>query len=186
LPSRELGAAFWRVRPCGKSHFICAARIARSMYTLRNKRNIAHKNEVDPNTIDLRFCYTAAGWIMSELIRRATGVSMEDAGALIELLGTPVGSLVEEIDRTRLVHAKVSIRVELLILLHSHYPDRLALANIMKSLANRSASAVRGRIGELQKEKLLHGDPKNGFRLTQAGHSTASDEIRRLDREGAI
>src|SRR4051794_8034966 len=27
----------------------CASRIARSMYTLRNKRNIAHKNEVDPN-----------------------------------------------------------------------------------------------------------------------------------------
>src|SRR5215213_4900444 len=26
---------------------ICAARIARSMYTLRNKRNIAHKNEID-------------------------------------------------------------------------------------------------------------------------------------------
>src|SRR6266568_2633647 len=32
---------------------VCAARVARSIYTLRNKRNIAHKNAVDPNTFDL-------------------------------------------------------------------------------------------------------------------------------------
>src|SRR5947199_397085 len=31
---------------------ICGARIARSMYTLRNKRNIAHKGQVDPNSFD--------------------------------------------------------------------------------------------------------------------------------------
>src|SRR5438876_438975 len=31
---------------------VCAARLARAMYTLRNKRNIAHKGKVDPNTYD--------------------------------------------------------------------------------------------------------------------------------------
>jgi hypothetical protein len=162
---------------------ICAARIARSMYTLRNKRNIAHKNAVDPNSIDLRFCHTAAGWIMSEVIRHATGVTMEEAGAVIELLQTPVGSLVEEIDGTRLVHAKVSVRVELLILMHSHYPDRVKLPDIMKSLETRSASAVRGRINELRKEKLLYGDPQHGYRLTQAGHSITLVEMRRLEQD---
>src|SRR5262249_51559347 len=44
----------------------CAARIARSMYTLRNKRNIAHKNEIDPNTFDLAFVHHASSWIMAE------------------------------------------------------------------------------------------------------------------------
>jgi hypothetical protein len=60
---------------------VCASRIARSMYTLRNKRNIAHKSEVDPNSFDLRFCHDAARWIMSELVRHATGVTMQEAGA---------------------------------------------------------------------------------------------------------
>ena len=46
---------------------ICAARIARSVYTLRNKRSIAHKNEIDPNTIDLSFINQGAAWIMAEL-----------------------------------------------------------------------------------------------------------------------
>lgn len=36
---------------------IVAARVARAMYTLRNKRNIAHKNDVDTNTHDLALAH---------------------------------------------------------------------------------------------------------------------------------
>jgi hypothetical protein len=96
---------------------ICGARIGRSIYTLRNKRNIAHKGVVDPNTFDLAYIHQGAAWIMAELIRSATGISLQEAGALIELVHAPVGTLVEDIDSTRLVHADVSVRVELLILL---------------------------------------------------------------------
>lgn len=46
---------------------IALARIARSMYTLRNKRNIAHKGDVDPNIYDLRYLFSSAQWIMAEL-----------------------------------------------------------------------------------------------------------------------
>ena len=55
---------------------ICASRIARAMYTLRNKRNIAHKGDVDPNKYDLGFLYSAAQWIMAELIRNVSGLPM--------------------------------------------------------------------------------------------------------------
>jgi hypothetical protein len=57
----------------------CGSRIARAIYTLRNKRNIAHKNEIDPNTVDLGFIHQAAAWIMAELIRGATGIAMQEA-----------------------------------------------------------------------------------------------------------
>ena len=89
---------------------------------MRNKRNIAHKGEIDPNRADLEFTYHGAVWIMAELIRCATGVSMEEAGALIRLVKAPVGMLVEEIDGVRMVHAKVSVRSEILLLLHSQHP----------------------------------------------------------------
>ncbi|MEO0774606.1 MAG: hypothetical protein AAFZ04_15665, partial [Pseudomonadota bacterium] len=45
-----------------------AGRIARSMYTMRNKRNIAHNGEVDPNGYDLAYLHHAASWIMAELV----------------------------------------------------------------------------------------------------------------------
>jgi hypothetical protein len=159
---------------------LCGGRIARSMYTLRNKRNIVHKGVVDPNTFDLAFVHQGAAWIMAEMIRCASGIRMEEAGALIELVQAPVGTLVEEIDGTRLVHADVSARTEILILLHSHYPDRVAAVDILKTMSGRSAASVRSRLSELRIDKLIFGDAKTGYRLTQPGYATAVAEIERL------
>lgn len=159
---------------------ICAARIARSIYTLRNKRNIAHKNAVDPNSYDLSFVHEGAAWVMAELLRNASGITMQEAGAMIELVQAPVGTLVEEIDGIRLVHADVSVRGEVLILLHSHYPERIAAKTILESIARRSAESVRNRLGELRAAKLVHGDGKIGYRLTQAGYAAAVEKIQRL------
>jgi hypothetical protein len=159
---------------------ICAARLARSIYTFRNKRNIAHKNPVDPNTFDLALAHQAAAWIMAELLRSASGVSMQEAGALIELVQAPVGKLVEEIDDVRLVHADVSVKSEILILLHSSYPERVPVPKLLHSMSARSPGSVKNRLGELRTAKLLHGDAKNGYRLTQAGHSAALAEIHQL------
>jgi hypothetical protein len=163
---------------------LCAPRIARSIYTLRNKRNIAHKNEIDPNTADLAYIHQGAAWIMAELIRSASGVTMEEAGALIELVQMPVGALVEEIDGTRLVHADLSIPGEILILLHSHYPARVPVADILSSMSARSTGGVRNQLGRLRTEKLLHGDAKIGYRLTQQGHTAAVREIKRWQASG--
>lgn len=158
----------------------CGSRIARSIYTLRNKRNIAHKGEVDPNTYDLAFVHQGAAWIMAEMIRCASGITMEEAGALIELVQAPVGTLIEEIDGTRLVHADVSTRVEILILLYSHYPNRVAFADIQRTMNGRSAASVRSRLSELRTEKLIFGDTKTGYMLTKPGYAAAVAEIKRL------
>jgi hypothetical protein len=159
---------------------ICAARVARSMYTFRNKRNIAHKNDVDANIHDLAFAHQGAAWITAELLRHATGVSMQEAGMLIAMVQAPVGTLIEEIGDTRLVHADVPIKAELLILLHSHYPDAITVDSMLKSLSRRNAGTVRNRLRELHMEKLAHGDAKSGYRLTQTGHVAAVAEIKAL------
>ena len=72
---------------------ICAARIARSLYALRNKRNIAHKGEVDPNSYDLAYLHQASSWIVAELIRNSSSLPMQEAGALVEIIQIPMGSL---------------------------------------------------------------------------------------------
>lgn len=158
----------------------CAARVARSMYTLRNKRNIAHKNDVDTNIHDLVLAHQSAAWISAELLRHATGVSMQEAGAVVELIHAPVGTLVEEIDGTRVVHADVPVRTEILILLHSHYPDAVPFKRVTESLSRRNAGTVRNGLHDLHKRKLVHGDTKSGYRLTRAGYDTASSEIQAL------
>src|SRR5258706_1661593 len=159
---------------------ICAARVARSIYTLRNKRNIAHKNEIDPNTFDLTFVHHATSWIMAELFRNATALSMQEAGSLIAAVQTPVADLVEEIEGVRLVHANVGIKTELMILLHSHYPDRVQTNAIKRSLAQRNHRTMGNFLRDFVRDKLAYGDAKNGYRLTQAWHHLAGDQIRNL------
>ena len=158
---------------------LCGCRVARSIYTMRNKRNIAHKGEIDPNRIDLEFTHHAAAWIMAELVRCATGLTMEEAGTLIQLVHAPVGTLVEEIDGVRIVHAKVSTRVEILLLLHSRYPDPVTSAQLVEWV-ERNGAATRARLSELRRERLIAGNGNKGFKLTSTGYRTAAEEIRRL------
>ncbi|WP_395945333.1 hypothetical protein [Brevundimonas sp.] len=159
---------------------VCGGRIARSIYTLRNKRNIAHDNEVDPNTFDLAFIQQASAWIMAELFRTASGLSMQEAGNLVAIVQAPVNTLVEEIGDTRLVLPDVSARAELLLLLHSHYPELVTVPDALRSLSRRSAKTVRNRLRDLHDEKLAHGSAKDGYRLTTAGHSAAMREVSAL------
>lgn len=159
---------------------ICASRIARSIYTLRNKRNVAHISDVEANKVDLNFCHCASAWIVAEMLASATGVSMQEAGDLIALVRTPVGTLVEEIDGTALVHGDLSIGAEILVLFHSRYPGPLTAADVTKSLSRRNAGSVRNKLRELHNEKLLHGNGRGGYRLTQAGYAAALHEITAL------
>ncbi len=162
---------------------VCVARIARAMYTLRNKRNVAHKAAtVDPNAMDLAFAHHASSWIMSEFLRNATSVSMDEAAALIALVQAPVGTLVEEIDGTTIVLADVSIKDELLVLLHSRYPDRVGTTDVEKSLSRRNAGSVRNALRDLHHQKLAHGNAKDGYHLTQSGYAAAVTTIGTLLR----
>jgi hypothetical protein len=156
---------------------ICAARIGRAMYTLRNKRNVAHKGAVDPNTMDLSFAHAASSWVMSEMLRQSSGLTAQQAADLIAMVHTPVGTLVEEIAGTRVVLADVSVRAELLLLLHSHYPEPLTMPHALKSLSRRASGTVKNRLRDLHNEKLAQGNPKEGFRLTQSGFAAALVEV---------
>jgi hypothetical protein len=159
---------------------ICGARTARVMYTLRNKRNIAHKNDVDPNSIDLGHLHQCAAWIMAEMLRTTSGITMQEAGKLIELVQSPVGPLVEEIDGTRLVHANLNVSDELLVLLHSHYPKVVPVPDILTSLARWNPGSVKNKLTALWNKKQVHGDKKSGYRLTQAGYADAVGVIQSL------
>lgn len=155
------------------------ARTARAIYTMRNKRNIAHIGEVDPNSIDLAFTAQASAWIMSELVRVATGVSMDEAGKVIEFLQTPIDDLIEDIHGVRLVHGEFGVRDELLVLLRSYYPDDVPTASILKSLERWNEGSVKNKLRDLVDTKEAFGDLKSGFRLTKVGYRAAIEAIRK-------
>lgn len=162
---------------------LVGARIARAIYTIRNKRNVAHIGEVDPNSADLAMCYAGACWIVAEMLRLAQGISFQEASNLTSLVQAPVGSLIEDINGIRLVLADVSIEVELLILMHSKYPNPLNLQEAACSLSRRSTGSIRNKLRDLHNKKLAQGSASDGYRLTRSGFEAALAEVRsRLPR----
>jgi hypothetical protein len=160
---------------------ICAARVGRAIYTLRNKRNIAHLGTVDPNVFDLRFTYSAAQWVMAELIRQGSGVPMVEAGLMVAEVQQPLHLLVEHAGGERVVHAAVTVREELLILFHSAYPAPLTANEVYDSLKRRKRDTVRRALAGLWDAKTVLGKREGGpFTLSQAGFDLAVEVVNRV------
>jgi hypothetical protein len=158
---------------------ICGSRTARAMYSLRSKRNVVHKGEIDPNVYDLRLVHHGAQWIIAELLRVASGVSMQEAGRLVEMVQLPAGGLVEDFEGKQIVVKALASREEALILLHSNYSTALTLSALTTSMDRFKPVTVRLLLKKMWTEKVVEGSPKGGYKLTSRGFNEAIETIRR-------
>jgi len=152
---------------------ICAARIARAMYTLRSKRNIAHTGTVDPNNYDLALLLHGAQWLLAELLRLTSNLTMEQAGALIAQVQAPIGGLVEDFGTRRIVLADLSVGNQILVLLHSHYPEAVTRKVILDSLDRNSQRTIKNNLSALWREKTIENVEDKRYVLTQKGLARA-------------
>lgn len=148
---------------------ICAARLARSMYALRSKRNIVHKAQIDPGRYDLRLLYAGAQWILAELLALSSGVSGDVAAGLVAQVQLPAGELVEAIDGRKIVHAEMSVRDEALVLLMTMHPEPITTTELSRSMDRRNPGSVRAMVSALWKDKLVHRGTDKKIVLTEAG-----------------
>ena len=158
---------------------ICAARVGRAMYTLRNKRSIVHKGELDPNVYDLRYLLASAQWVLAELLRNVANLPMEQAGKLVEEVQAPVGAMVEDFGDKKLVIADMSLKDELYVLLHSEYGRAVKVKDLERAMDRRNPGSVRSAIRELWRARDVEGDGQSGYRLTARGLRTATDVVKR-------
>ncbi len=174
-----------QVRGIGDEARVAIVRVARSMYTLRSKRSMVHKNQIDPNLFDLRYALQSAQWIMTELVRLGGTLSIENANALVEQIQRPVIPVVEVIFGRPLVLHEVTVEEEILLVLGELYAreDPASRYEIGRALDRRSAGAVTNGLLTLRARRLLEGDSKNGFRLTQTGLQEARWIAERVARD---
>lgn len=157
---------------------VCASRVLRSMYTLRSKRGIAHRNEIDPALYDLDYLVKAASWTLAELLRTCGGSDIDSVGHMIDRIRVPCDCLVEDLGDHRLVLESMSVRQEILVLLHSYYPEPVSRSALLVSLSRRNPASVRRRLGELWQERLVEGDSTSAFVLTDRGLRLAASIVR--------
>lgn len=152
---------------------ITLTRVARANYTLRNKRNIAHKGEVDPNIYDLRFLYYSSQWILSEIIRQILSYDMKTAGKLIEFVQIPINPLIDDFGDKRVVLRVGTAEEELLMLLLHYFPKFVMVSQIHKDMNRRPKSTVSNVISSTYSKRYIEGTKISGYKLTTLGYQNA-------------
>lgn len=155
-------------------------RVVRGMYTMRNKRNIAHKGEIDANVYDLRYLFFCAQWVMSEIIRHVAKTDMAAAGRFVDFVQLPLDTLVEDFGERRLVLNDGTAHDELLALLHSYYPDTVPTSQIHRDMDRRPPSTVSNAIRAAYDDRLVEGNSKRGYKLTVRGYDRAMQLIDKI------
>lgn len=148
---------------------ICAARTARAMYSLRSKRNIVHKGSVDSNVWDLQFLHSSAQWILTELLRLSSNISMCEAGKIVAQVQVPVGGLVQDFGDCKLVLSNsTTVGQEILCLMLGNYPDQVSVVWLQASMSRRPHSSISRSLNVLWKEKAIQRTTE-GYVLTGIG-----------------
>lgn len=148
---------------------VLICRISRSVYCLRSKRSIIHKNGMDPNHYDLEFIYQCCQWIMTEFLRISNGFSAEESKSIIEEIQRPVYPIIENLmGRLLVLDDSINIEEEILLILYNEYskPEPTSRTYIGKSLDRRSSGAVTNALKRLWKKRWIEGNKNNGFKLT--------------------
>jgi hypothetical protein len=159
---------------------LCAARIARIMYSLRNKRSIVHKGSVDTNVWDLQFLLASAQWILTELLRLSQNISMAEAGKLVAQIQIPVGGLVQDFGDCKLVLSNsVTVRQEILCLMLADYPNAMTVAQLQTSMNRRPHSSVVRVLNLMWKQRVIHKNT-NSYILTGIGLQEARSVYAKL------
>jgi len=159
---------------------IVLTRVARGMYALRSKRGITHKGAIDPNIYDLRYLYSAAQWVLSEVTRHVLSADMHTIGRLIEFIQVPISSLVEDFGDKRLVLRVGTANEELLLLSLHYYPLPVLASQFHKDMDRRPSSTVSNAITALYNRRFIEGNKKTGYKLTALGYQRATELAKRV------
>jgi len=164
---------------------IVLTRVARGMYSLRSKRGIVHKSEVNPNIYDLRYLYSTAQWVLCEITRHVLSTDIDTAGKLVEFIQVPASPLVEDFGEKRLVLRAGTTEEELLMLLLYYYPTPVIVAQIHKDMDRRPSSTVSHVIASAYGKRFIEGDRKAGYKLTTLGYQRAVELAKKtIDLKG--
>ncbi len=150
-------------------------RVAVSIQTLRNKKNVAHIKTIDPCFLDSYYCVSSCDWILSELAMLLFTSDPREAKELIDSFVKKKVPLVEEFEEQSIVILKkdMSLFDKTLLAMYHFYPQRLSNAFLNKQVKSTN---VYGTLQRLDEERLIHRNDE-GSKLTQLGIEYVEDKL---------
>lgn len=142
-------------------------RVAVSIQTIRNKKNVAHTKTIDPCFIDSYYCLASCDWILSELAMLFYTSNPKEARELVDTFLRKKVPLVEEFEGQSIVILKDNMTLfeESMLTLYHFYPERRTNAFLLQQLKSKNVYAV---LDNAENRKLIHRNSE-GNKLTLLG-----------------
>lgn len=153
---------------------ILIPRIGLMLYAIRSKRGAVHKNhETSTGYIDSQLALAGCNWIISEFLRIYLKRETSEVQRIIDSISKIPHSLIEEIDGDIIIlEPKMSLKEQVLILLHHEYPSSVSNNVIRSRIKGKSLTHLSEILKKLINGAFIHKtDP--GYILTVKGISEA-------------
>ena len=143
--------------------------IAELLLDFRNKRNVAHIDEIDVNSMDASFVINASNWVMAELLRLETKLSPDVAQKEIMKIIERKIPIIEDFDgRLKCLSPKLKTIDEILVFCYQKYPEYLSDEILFNWSKEKNKTRFKNYICVLDKKRFVDYY-KNAVKLSKAG-----------------
>ena len=135
-------------------------KLGRVLLDVRNRRNVAHAGgDVDPNFSDSMLVSQIADWILIELIRTLSQVSINEARLVVDSINQIHIPVIYEIDGIpKILNDKINnTKDRTLVILYYKNPIRVTDSDLVKWLKYKNESRFRLEVlTKLDQDSLIH------------------------------
>lgn len=149
--------------------YLAIPRVARSIYTIRNKKRVAHVKTFDPNTLDGFYVLNACDWILSSFLLLYHTSDVKEVGRIIMSIVEKKIPFIQEFEDGGIVVLKpqLNFKWQLLLVLY-HHNRRVSNPELKNAIKPKYTQLLTTSLADLEKEKLIHRN-KEGSIITKLG-----------------
>ncbi|MEW6239675.1 MAG: hypothetical protein AB1564_02565, partial [Chloroflexota bacterium] len=133
---------------------ILIPRILIAIYGIRNKRGVGHVSTVSPNEMDATLILYNVKWVLAELIRLKSKMSIDETQAVVDsIVERQVEILWKTDEFTRVLDGNLSARDKVLILLYN--ADNQQDADLQKIIEYQNVTDFKKILKKLHSQNLI-------------------------------
>ncbi len=152
-------------------------RTLKAVYNVRNKRGVAHISDVNPNEMDASFILSSVKWVLAELVRLKSGLSISQTQDLLDAIIERHCPLIwKESGIVAFLRPKMKAKDQILVLLYDCSPIRDT--ELQRIIEYKNTSEFKKMLKGLHKAKNIYYHADGNCQIIPPGLHVAEALIR--------
>jgi len=161
-----------------ESYRLLIPRALKAVYNIRNKRGVAHISDISPNEMDATFILYTVKWILAELVRLKSGLSVPETQKLIDTIVERQCSLIwKEGAITSILVPGMKARNQILVFLYDDSPK--TDQELQRVIEYSNTTNFTKILCKLHNDKLIYYHDDGKCRISPRGLIAAEQIIQK-------